>query len=360
MRVNFPDDLTEPVSETAAYSFMDGVNDYYTDQSYDLTSLTATVTPLMTLPQTKAYYSAAGPGALMYDARLAARKAGFEDSNYDRDIVCFTAVPDFDFGGLAAVGGKGVWLQSPGVGVTSHELGHNYGLFHANSWNTTNQSSIGPGTNNEYGNIYDTMGSGGVAQFNAAHKSILGWLPDTVVHNITTNGVYRIYPYDTPLRANGNFYAGRIRKDFQRQYWFEFRQKFPANRWVSNGLLLNWAPWDESNGGTHLLDTTPGSITPNQASFRNSLEDAALVVGRTFNDPAGGVHITPLRRDAASSNAWMDVQVNLGAFPGNQPPELRLGSAAPSHAGALVHSRRLPGWRHARLRLTFDDFTFDQ
>ena len=112
----------------------------------------------MTLPQTKAWYSTAGPGSLISDAREAARRAGYETQNYPLDIVAFTSVPEYDFGGLAAVGGKSVWLQSMGAGVTAHELGHNYGLWHANYWIATN-SIIGLGTNLEYGNIFDTMGN---------------------------------------------------------------------------------------------------------------------------------------------------------------------------------------------------------
>ncbi|HEU0039134.1 MAG TPA: hypothetical protein VFR76_07665, partial [Verrucomicrobiae bacterium] len=186
LRVNFPDDLTEPISEAQAYDVMDDVNAFYTEGSYNLTSLMPTVTPLMTLPQTKAWYSTVGPGALINDAREAARHAGFETANYNLDIVAFTAVPNYNFGGLAAVHGKSVWLQSTGVGVTCHELGHNYGLWHANLWNAiTNSSSIGPGTNWEYGNIFDTMGpaAGGNAQFNAMHKNILDWLPAPAVHS---------------------------------------------------------------------------------------------------------------------------------------------------------------------------------
>jgi hypothetical protein len=87
LRVNFPDDLTEPISEAGAYDVMDGVNDFYTEGSYDLTSLSPTVTPLMTLPETKGWYSTAGPGALLTAARAAARKAGYETANYDLDIV---------------------------------------------------------------------------------------------------------------------------------------------------------------------------------------------------------------------------------------------------------------------------------
>src|SRR5262249_1577045 len=152
MRLNFPDDLTEPISEADAYNAMNGVNDFYTIGSYDLTALTATVTPLLTLPQPKTYYSYAGTSALLSDARETARRAGFDTDNYDRDIAAFTSVVGYDWGGLAYVGGKGVWLQSMGVGVTAHELGHNYGLWHANAWNTTNLTVIGYGTNLEYGN----------------------------------------------------------------------------------------------------------------------------------------------------------------------------------------------------------------
>jgi len=190
MRLNFPDDLTEPISEADAYKVMDKVNDYYTEQSYNETSLTTTVTPLLTVPQTKDWYSTAGPGALLADAREIARRAGFETDNYDRDIVSFTSVPGYDFGGLAFVRGKGVWLQSSSAGVAIHELGHNYGLWHANSWTASGDSVVGPGSHVEYGNVFDTMGnaSGGANQFNAAFKNQLDWLPDSYVRAATSNG----------------------------------------------------------------------------------------------------------------------------------------------------------------------------
>src|SRR5262249_16309659 len=154
-------------------------------------------------------------GGLLTDARAAARRAGYDTVNYDLDIVAFTSVPGYDFGGLAAVHGKGNWLQSTGVGVTCHELGHNYGLWHANFWDTTNTFRvIGSGTNLEYGNIFDTMGSAGAGaqHFNAEFKNALGWLPDSAVHNVLSNGVYRIYPFDSPNRVDGRFYAAKVSK----------------------------------------------------------------------------------------------------------------------------------------------------
>ena len=363
MRVNFPDDLTEPISEASAYSAMDGVNAFYNTISYDLAALDTTVTPVVTLPQTKAYYSA-DPSLLLADARAAAKLAGYDTDNYDRDIVAFTTVPGYTFGGLAYVGGKGVWLQSMGAGVTAHELGHNYGLWHANFWDATaNYSMVGPGTNLEYGNFYDTMGAAnaGIYQFNAVHKNKLDWLKADAVQVVASNSVVRIYPFDVPAssRVAGRFYAAAVQKDALRYYWIEFRQLFASNPWTQNGLLLNWSPWPESDGGTQLIDTTPGSPDAGDAVSR---DDAAVVIGRTFNDNAAGVHITPLQRGATDSDPWIECQVNVGTFPGNQPPVVNLQVDNTNvTTGALVHfyvTASDPDGDTLAYAWSFDDLTF--
>ena len=356
MRLNFPDDLTEPISEASAYDVMDRVNNFYSTGSYGWTSISPMVTPLMTLPETKAWYSTAGPGALMTAARNAARNAGFETGNYELDIATFTSVPDYDFGGLGAVHGKGTWLQSTGAGVTDHELGHNYGLWHANFWNTTNNSSIGTGTNREYGNVFDTMGpaAGGNSQFNAMHKNILDWLPDTAVQTLTNGGVCRIFPYDVPMRLDGRYYAAKVVKDFERDYWIEFRQNFStSNPYLQNGVQLNWSPWDGSAGGSHLIDANPDTET---------LDDSALVIGRTFSDAQAGVHITPIARGMAGTDLWIDVRVSTGNPTANWAPwfdvEVDVTNTLP---GALVHfhatATDLDGDALA-YAWTFDDGTF--
>jgi len=337
MRVNFPDDLTEPVSEAGAYAAMDGVNDFYVENSYDLTSVTAMVTPLLTLPMPKAWYITAGPYGVLEDARAAAFEAGYDADAYDLQIVCLTSVPGFDWAGLGMVGGPVTWLQSPGVGVTAHELGHNYGVMHANFWDTStnNNSGIGLGWSVEYGNIYDTMGAAnaGKYQFNSYFKHALLWLPDAGIIRVATNGLYRIYAYDLDNRLPEQVYALTLPRDYARDYWLEFRQRFTTDPWLQNGLLLNWSPWSESSGGTDLIDTTPGS--PAQSSSR---EDAALTIGRTFNDIPAGLHITPLARGAEGTNLWMDVRVERGWFLENQPPSLEIEIDPPSPTpGALVH-----------------------
>jgi hypothetical protein len=183
IRVNFQDDPAEPISQAGASATMASVNTFFVENSYSGTSLTPTVTSVLTLPRTKAGYSATDDTlGLLTDARAAAAAAGYNTANYDLDCMHFKAI-FAGWSGMGYVGWKGVWLQSSSAGVASHEFGHNYGLHHANFWNTTDASVIGTGSNQEYGNIFDTMGSanGGIYQFNTCHKNLLGWLPGTAV-----------------------------------------------------------------------------------------------------------------------------------------------------------------------------------
>jgi hypothetical protein len=319
MRVAFPDDPGEPIGEDEAYQHLDELNQWYIEGSYNTTQVTPTVTPLLMLPYPKSFYSVQGTGRLLSDARDAARaQAGLDTDNFTWDMVRHPSVPGpgFGYGGLAYVRGKGIWLQSSSTGVACHELGHNYGLWHANSWTADNDSVIGPGTHVEYGNSYDTMGAAnaGANHFNASFKNQLDWLPETFVHTVTSNGTYRIYTFDSPSIVSGQKYAIKVRKNYDRDYWAEFRQRF-THRWFLSGVLLNWDPWDngvsDSAGGTHYLDTTPG--TP------DGKNDGPVVVGRTFSDFPAGVHITPVAR-SGSGDPWIDVVVNLGVFPDNLPP----------------------------------------
>lgn len=317
MRVAFPDDPSEPITEDEAYARMDEVNQWFIENSYGSTQIIPTVTPLLMLPYPKAFYSEQGTSRLLSDSRQAARdQANLDTDNFSWDIVRHGSVPGFNYGGLGFVRGKGTWLQSSGTGVTCHELGHNYGLWHANYWTAGADSITGPGSNSEYGNSFDTMGaaSAGANHFNAAFKYQLDWLPETFIHNVTTNGTYRIYTFDAPSIVTGQRYAIRVRKDYDRNYWAEFHQRF-THRWFLNGVVLNWDPWDngvsDSAGGTHLLDTTPGSP--------DGKNDSPVIVGRTYSDAPAGVHITPVARSGSGEN-WIDVAVNVGAFPGNTPP----------------------------------------
>ncbi len=331
IRVAFPDDPSEPITEAGAIHLMNQVNQVYVGYSYNTTSIISDVTPLLMLPQAKTYYSGQSVLTLQADARAAALGVGFDTANYDFDIVRNNPIPGstFAFAGQASIGGKGLVLQNSLLYVVVHELGHNYGLWHANFWNASGDSIIGPGSTAEYGNTFDTMGSQNSDPashpFNAEFKYHLQWLPGSFVRTVTSSGNYRIFAYDVPNLIGGQRYALRIKKDYAREYWGEFHQNLAGNPWTQNGILLNWSPFStfvgNSLGGTVLLDSTAGTPSSN-----NGKDDAPVVIGHTFSDVAAGIHITPLATGVLGSDKWIDVQVNLGDFPSNATPTLAVAA----------------------------------
>jgi hypothetical protein len=336
IRVDFSDLAGVPFPDATGASLISGLNDFYRESSYGRTGFSPSgagsdVTPTLRMPQTAAYYGANNAYLqLRSDARAAAAAAGYTLGNYDFDLICFGAVPGWGWAGLGYVGAPGVWLRSYfTAGVAGHELGHNYGLNHANFWDTGGQSTIGTnGTSIEYGDSFDTMGaaSAGANHFNTRYKAYLNWLQAGETLSVSTSGVYRIYPHDD---TNSTGLRGlRIVRTSTTNYWVEFRQKFTGNRWLMSGAGIRWA--GNGNERSHLLDTTPGST--------DGKNDAALVLGRTFSDPAAGIHITTLWKGGTTPES-LDIAVNLGTFPGNAAPTVSVGAGAggtTTTAGSLL------------------------
>jgi hypothetical protein len=288
LRLNFPDDTAESISEAAAADLMREVSEFFVKTSYGTLLLETTVTPLLTLPKPRSSYVVTGESqsilnALLDDARAAAEAAGFAESDFDLD--CAHVKRGVISSSRGNVGRKGVWLHDNDPWIACHEFGHNLGLAHANAWRTTDGSVIGSGKNQEYGNMFDTMGNGPSYHFNACHKHRLKWLSDAAVQLIRSDGVYRLYPFDVPTLEKDLTYALRISKDSKRDYWIETRQALGSAAPFSGSLLLNWSPWSESASGSQLLDTTPGS--------EGGQYDAPLELGRSFYDPALGRKIIP-------------------------------------------------------------------
>jgi len=324
--MTFQDQNRVPATESKCYEVMRNVADYYLKSSFGKLTTLTTVTPPIKLPKNEAWYvqrdtsnggDIDGLGIEMAHAREEARKLGFDYNDFDVTVLRLSggARPTGGWGG-----GSNVWIYSDGVGVTAHEIGHSFGLSHANFWNTSGTSAIGPGANSEYGDSYDVMGGGGVPKdhYNAAAKVQVKWLPGSYVQNITASGLYRIYAFDQPSLDPRNRYALTITKDSLRTYWGEVRQNYNGDTgrpWADKGMILGWKYPSGSGGNIQLIDTTPGSPYIK--------DDAAIALGSTFSDNQADIHITTIGVSSTTPK-YVDVVVNMGDFAGNHAPTLNL------------------------------------
>lgn len=326
----FADQGQIPSTEATMMDGMRQVAEFYQTQSYGRLTLVATVIPPVRLPRNQAWYVGKdttsghikeidGLSAEVNHAKEAARAAGYDWQDYH----CFCVRANGGARAPTSYGGGGnVWMRNDNVSTIAHEIGHAFGLAHANFWLTNGASVAGPGGNEEYGDIFDNMGSTSppAGHYNAQAKNQVRWMPPEFAPPITASGMYRIFAFDTPRLEPGRLYGLQVRKDYERTYWGEFRTLFPSNVWASNGLILGWK-WSLNAGGNiQLLDTTPGSA--------NGKNDSPIIPGSTFSDPESGIHITSLAVNSNTSPPSMDVQVNLGDFTGNQSPVLALSPSS--------------------------------
>ena len=366
IRANFPDKLAEPVTQAAATSEINGPSSaMILAMSYGKTWVEGTVSAnLYTLPQSSTYYYNSGSGLnseLLRDARNTFRntKSGGDASinigpvsmssngdggglgNYDIVAVFFTSIGmssgGITYAGLA--GGGNLWVQNANyTSLYTHEWGHNYGLGHASSWNTTDGSVVGTGTSEEYGDSFDVLGSGPAPQghYHPQAKVKLNWLTSSQWSDATAAGsnTYRIYREDDPA-TTGNPRGVRVTKvatpGSEEYYWIGYKPAFTTNPHFLRGAYLNW----QQAGQTRcwLLDTTPNST--------DGKTDAPVDLGRTYADSAANVFITPLASGGSGSNSYLDVRVNLGPYPTNHAPTAAAISgpgsvAARSQAGFAV------------------------
>ena len=110
--------------------------------------------------------------AVVAPARVAAVRAGYDASRYD-DVVY--AVADSHCGFHGATWGNEVMLtRQPTLQLIVHELGHAFGLGHAQTTACLNASRA-CGRLEETGDPFSPMGNGEL-DFSAYEKTVLGWI----------------------------------------------------------------------------------------------------------------------------------------------------------------------------------------
>jgi M6 family metalloprotease-like protein len=323
IRVDFSDLPGEPIAVETAQTTMDNtVSPFLDTVAYGKTSLKTTVTPkTYRLPKTAASYAATGDNLQLAADALTLASADHSVGTYDRTLFYFAnigpaVVPGskMTFFALGTTGGSKSWFNGRMNGsdsflpvVVAHELGHNYGLPHANLWKVPASDPLSPaGKPQEYGDPFDVMGSGDVPRghFSPWAKNRLGWLPDAAVTNVTASGTYRIYRFDSKAANTAQPLALKIFRDGVRTYWVGLRQNFASGTPSANDAYVTWGY--NSLQQTTLLDlTTPG----------NNANDSSLQIGATFIDPVYGITIRPTARGGTEPAQWLDLAITMPAGP---------------------------------------------
>lgn len=356
IRVDFSDNTGESHTQAATAGVLNGsVSDQILTMSYGKTWIEAGVSAnVYRLPSTAAFYSGGGLNTeLLRDARNTFRtnKSGADAvinigpvhnsgsgnnglGDYDIVGVLFKSVGmvsgGVNYAGLA--GGADLWMQGTiSAAVFTHEFGHNYGIGHASFWQTSDGSVVGTGANVEYGDDFDIMGDGDLphGHFHAQAKERLSWLSagEWADATVMGNQTYRLFRIDSAGTA-GSPRGIRVTKGASEYYWMSYRKAYGANAHFDSGVYLTW----QRPGNTRcwLLDTTP--------STSGDKSDAPVVLGRTYSDSSAQVHITPIAKGGSGTEAYLDVVINSGTFPGNAAPTSSAITGPDVIAARTVHS----------------------
>jgi hypothetical protein len=242
-------------------------------------------------------------------------------------MYLFPTVSSCAWAGLGDLPGGETWINGYlQLRVLAHELGHNFGVHHANALSCTDGATrtalSGGCSSTEYGDPFSVMGSGATRQFPAYHKAELGWLPPSATYTITASGTYHVAPAELTTSAPQMLRIVRgsdaLYLDVRQPFGSAFDAFAPGSTPVS-GVMVRVAPPAFAVTQPALVDATPETST---------YGDAALVAGRSLADPVTGATITTI--DVGPDGATVQV-----TFPGT--------ATAPSLPSSVTATRATAG-----------------
>jgi len=240
-------------------------------------------------PSATGGYSYVGKGDVFFEGKnyiLSQSWAG--SSLYGRSIQVQTEIPFsyFDY-------------------TISHELGHAFGVMHANGWDCSLSSVDGVCEHLEYENNFDTMGYPNFSfHFNAFYKNILKWIPARAVEEIRSSGRYSLSALETSLAPDTS--SKKIAKIFlsgptgeTMPYALEFRKSIGLDKGISSpdmnlkgGLFVHKINIDTENyhfSSPEIIDTTPSIKV-----WYDDIRDGSLRKDNVFIDKEKGIKIGPI------------------------------------------------------------------
>ena len=305
--VEFPDNTGSPWSSNAVRnSRASDVVTFFNTVSYGKFTLsTVDMSPLQMMDNNASSYEEGEYLTLKNDAVNKARTAGYDSDDYDFVAIVINHNLYPTWAGRGQVGAKFSWVDGPVdqvTGVYTHELGHNLGLWHANSWESATLVADDIfGTHDEYGHIFDCMGMTSATydqeHFNASFKNALDWLPDSYVTTLSdgdSDTSIDLYAMDQ-TQVSGRVYAVKLDigvslgSNTDLDYWIEFRSRYPANSTLDDGVLVYLSNDVHEDKALKLLDMNPSTSTFNDAGLDMS-ESFSIAGGRwkiTVNSQAG-------------------------------------------------------------------------
>lgn len=313
--VNFQNYRAQPFTvEAAQNAFFSttsknkSITNFYTQESHRRLHLTGTVKDWITLPMDAPQgYDACGitRPQVSKTADAAIGETGLNIKAYTR-IVYLTPPLSCGYAGWADLYDQHVYLNGKLSAPTlAHELGHSYGLDHANAWRCWakprgSKEVIALGDNCQIQEYFDPFSIMGVTAYgnNAWAREFLGFTRPGDIKVVNRLGVYRLRRGQALVVHSNKQIKDLYGNTSSYDYYFDYRQENSVfTRWsadlqtIKRGITIYLGPHLIPGQRPIATSTLLLDATPHTSSFK----DAVFLPGLSFVASDTGLRLHVLR-----------------------------------------------------------------